>query len=195
MKGGEMKKLALIIFSFIFIFGLAQISSATLCGHKFCGDENTFFDLQWEKVFFDDGNKSHTWIFDLDQPLEKGDIGPEDKITSAKLWLGIWDDKDDFKDQNDSEKEYANLYLGGKQVWNNHEVSWFGNSFDVLSYLDDHILSVKMELVKGDFGSYSAFVKGCYIDKPAPVPEPATFFLLGSGLVCIFRFGKKRFKK
>ncbi len=76
-----------------------------------------------------------------------------------------------------------------------------GSSDDInASYLDDGSFSVVLASLWGDF----------YIDKPvleiiykpsdptaasSPVPEPATMFILGSGLIGVSFVGRKKFFK
>ena len=74
--------------------------------------------------------------------------------------------------------------------------NWYWN-IDVSDYMllgGDHTLDALLKAVKGDFEYHNAKLVVDYDSPssgPAPVPEPATLFLLGAGLICVAAFGKK----
>ena len=163
---------------------------------------SSFFTLNTEKVWFNKHYTSHTWVFDLDNDhLYQGwswdrgaygtaDINPEDTIISASFAIGFFDDEHDWK-----RKEYGDLLLDDKTVYDNEEISWHDSIFGlrVTRLLDDHMLKVTVNRNKGDFGVKFSGLWGWFKDKkPHQVPEPSIMALMGSGLLAIGFVSRRR---
>ncbi|RJX25431.1 MAG: PEP-CTERM sorting domain-containing protein [Desulfurivibrio sp.] len=72
----------------------------------------------------------------------------------------------------------------------------FGSSgaLNVTSYLrDDHKLEVTITAMSGSFTVSKLDLAGCYEDV-APVPEPATMLLFGTGLAGVAGFARKKYR-
>lgn len=137
-------------------------------------------------------NPAETWIFDLDDDmLDIGDINAGDTILSAKLTINITDNDPD--DNEWWKFEFADLGLDGTNIYNDVEVDPGVFSIDVIAFVADHQLNVTIDDIWGNFWVNEISIVGDY--ETAPVPEPATILLVGTGLLGIIGFGRKRFNK
>jgi hypothetical protein len=117
-----------------------------------------------------------------------------DKIYRYRIEVGLYDDDDGFGG------------AGWFEIPGHNQFDLFTLKSDPLiltsNYLklaflkDDGKMNLILHMMCGDF--YFDYAKisalGCDYG-PAPVPEPATLFLLGSGLVGMAGYGRKKFKK
>lgn len=183
-----------ILIGALLAFGLNSVASAI-----------PFYAEYADNVWLNKNNKSHTWVFDLDNdPLFEGwffgpygsvDINPEDTINSAFFSIGFYDDEKDWK-----RKEYGTLIVDDDKWFKNEEIS-FSDSIllaDVASSLQDHVLTVTVKRKKGDFGVNFASLFGDFTDNPAgptkppiSVTEPSIVLMLGSGLL-LLAFARRR---
>jgi len=111
-------------------------------------------------------------------------ITPGDAILSADLTIFL----------SEANSAHIDIWLDGYKVWNDGRVYispaeiFFANIQE--NFWDDHALLLAIADLAGTFTVDKVEVTGEY----APVPEPATMLLLGSGLVGLAGL-RRRFKR
>ena len=161
--------------------------------------------------------QSYTWKFDLngdtmslwvippdmvqnqaydfgEYPDFFGNMDPEDILDYAYLTMQFKNVNDGNKD---SDSEVIDLLLDTSTLlWNSVSITQGGTGkIDVTSRLyDDHRLEVTITAESGSFDVEFLDLSGCY-EESAPVPEPATMLLFGTGLAGLARFARRKSRK
>ncbi len=185
-----MKKF-LLLCVFLLVFGVAGIASAI---------PTTWVDeIDFDDFLLNSFNDTYSYYHDIGDNGFVGFLeGGNDIVTSYNLRVRLYDDQD-------REKEKAVIFQLGlfdndtsttyNFSWDFADIGW--TLFGLADINSDGTLNVWIKREKGDFfvdwSTLTAY--GDNGDSSAPVPEPATMLLLGSGLVGLAGFGRKKFFK
>ena len=175
-----MKKFLMVLCAVMMVFGMVGSASAT-----------QYIDYNDTSVFFDENNTATTWCFDLDNDtLFMGDINPDYTINTATLFIRF--EGDDTNGSWFNVLGEADLNLDNdNNVVENFEIYAGVCSLNVESWISDHILYVTIDDIEGEFWVTGMAIKGDY----TPVPEPSTILLMGTGLLGLVGYSRKRFSK
>ena len=123
-------------------------------------------------------NRTYTYTHNI---LDNGFNPLTDTLTSANLALTFTDDDSDFLCPFLCECENISIALDGTN--NNFEVDTGIASFNVLAKLADGMLNVVINWHDGDIRFDDSTLTAVATRSAAQVPEPASFILLGLGLL------------
>ena len=180
----KMKKILTFFCSVALVLGLCGMAAAV--------------PYQWtdvvdptEDVYFSNvrqgGVRSFTYVHQI---WDDGFVVGQDEVDSYSLTIGLYDD------ERGDGSERVRINLPGRTTDGTYEVNFtdveLGFSVEGLVMLNTTgELSVRLRRLAGDFyfGDSTLVASG---DKASPVPEPATLFLLGSGLLGLGALGRKK---
>jgi hypothetical protein len=181
-----MKKKLMVLCALTLVFGMA--ASAQAIG---------FYKAFTNNVWFDNTNREHTWTFDLDAST---DINAEDTINSAYFSIGFYDRWDWFSEES------GNLTVDGVAWLVKEEIGFLDTilAANVTGLMTDHTLAVTVKRISGNFGVNFTSLFGDYTEfgddtdnlsdnGAVPVPEPSTILLMGTGILGLVAYGRKRF--
>lgn len=168
----------------ILVFGVFSTATATLIHYRDLYDPNP--DILMVKGT---GTETVRWTFDItDNPWW---TTPGQVFGFGEITLSLKDDKDPAA-------EKATFVFDGGTGLINTDISsaaWSGVFYVDPSQLDDGRIFCTLVATVGDFHFQWAELNVTSTFDAAPVPEPATMLLLGSGLIGLGALGRKRFNR
>jgi hypothetical protein len=187
-----MKKLLVILSVFLLFLGFTGIASAA------------YFEDSWEdydRVGYYVGEGDTDFYYGLNISIADDFRPGIDYVTSAKLWFWLDDDSYDdayeyayvwspgagwnYAGEVDQNEVFGSFSVAGGGLW---ELNTFGTI--TVGVYSDSLYDRQVN----DFNWQGAKVEA-YGYRYEPVPEPATMFLLGTGLIGLVGAGRKKFFK
>lgn len=186
-----MKKIKMILCVLTFILCASGLASAF---------PTTWTDSHdWEPDIYVGPRRAFFYTYDItdgDNGFESYLMGGNDRIYSYSLILGLYDDTDDTK----REREIAFIDQPGLLGDGVYKFNYLDNEFGwsalgIIKLRTTGKLSVVVKSVTGDFYvDYGRLIVSGDdgTQENAPVPEPATMILLGTGLIGLTGASRKK---